>query len=75
MPSLEQRKSQNRAAQQKFRRKKKELERQLAVRNEELKLENANLKAQLECGKMVVQPPQQFDLRDVDPDPHQNVLS
>jgi len=75
MPSLEERKRQNRAAQQKFRRKKKELERQLAVRNQQLMLENTNLKAQLECEKSVVKPPQRLDLSNVDPDPHQNVLS
>ena len=74
MPSLEQRKAQNRAAQRKFRENKKRQERQLAVKNEELMLEISKLKARLEFEAAIDKPSHQVGLESRDPDPVPQIL-
>jgi hypothetical protein len=65
------RKLQNREAQRRFRKKKQQMEHELAVRNEELIKENA----QLEREKIVVQPSQKVELSSIDLDPNENISS
>jgi len=72
MPSLAQRKAQNREAQRRFREKKKIEGDQLAVKNKELMLEISKLQARLEYEEAIDKPSHQGDLkiRDLSPARH-----
>jgi len=72
MPSLAQRKAQNREAQRRFREKKKIEGDQLAVKNKELMLEISKLQTRLEYVEAIDKPSQQVhsESRDLSPAPY-----